>query len=149
METLQQTLKTVMAGYTGPALNGESLLTTSADGRLLTVVSIGQVAGETVVDCGLIARVAGERIVIDHDANNKPLIDALMQAGVPRERVVLAYAGEKVQVLVQRPGQSAPMGRVYLERHRQRESVGHSLTNVICLGCNRDLTAWLQAAGVR
>ena|SRR5579885_2900085 len=96
METLKQTLKTVMAGYTGPALNGESLLTTSADGRLLTVVSIGQVAGETVVDCGLIARVAGERIVIDHDANNKPLIDALMQAGVPRERVVLAYAGERV-----------------------------------------------------
>ncbi len=96
METLQHTLKAAMAGYAGPALNGESLLTTSADGRVLTVVSIGQVAGETVVDIGLIARVVEERVVIDRDVNNKPLVDALMQAGVPRRQIVLAYAGESL-----------------------------------------------------
>jgi len=94
METLQHTLKAAMAGYAGPALNGESLLTASADGRVLTIVSIGPVAGETVVDIGLIARVVDERVIIDRDANNKPLIDALLQAGVPRRQIVLVYAGE-------------------------------------------------------
>ena len=94
METLQHTLKTALAGYAGPALNGESLLTANADGRVLTIVSIGPVAGETVVDIGLIARVVDERVIIDRDVNNKPLIDALLQAGVPRRQIVLVYAGE-------------------------------------------------------
>lgn len=96
METLQHTLKVVMSGYTGRGLNDESLLTTSDDGRLLTVVSISQVRGETVVDTGLIVRLVSNLIVIDRDNNNKPLVDALLQAGVSREQIVLAYAGETV-----------------------------------------------------
>ena len=96
METLQHALKTVMNGYTGRGLNAESVLTTSDDGRLLTVVSIGQVRGETVVDTGLIVRLIGDIIVIDRDNNNKPLVDALVQAAVPREQIVLAYAGETI-----------------------------------------------------
>lgn len=96
METLQHTLKAVMLGYTGPGLNDESVLTASDDGRLVTVVSIGRVRGETVVDTGLIVRMIGDIIVIDRDNNNKPLVDALLQAGVPREQIVLAYAGETI-----------------------------------------------------
>lgn len=96
METLHHTLKAAMLGYTGRGLNDESVLTTSADGHLLTVVSIGQVRGEIVVDTGLIVRLLGDSIVIDRDNNNKPLVDALVQAGVPREQIVLAYAGETI-----------------------------------------------------
>lgn len=75
-------------------LNGESVLTASANGQVLTVVSVGEVAGKTVVDTGLTTRVVGTHIVIDHDTNNKPLVDALVQAGVPRSQIVLTYAGE-------------------------------------------------------
>ena len=67
-----------------------------AQRNVLTVASIGHVAGETVVDIGLIARVVDGRVVIDRDVNNKPLVDALLQAGVPRRQIVLAYAGETV-----------------------------------------------------
>lgn len=28
--------------------------------------------------------------------NNKPLVDALMQAGIPRAQIILGYAGEAV-----------------------------------------------------
>ena len=41
----------------------------------------------------LIARVVDGRVVIDRDVNNKPLVGALLQPGVPRR---LAYAGETV-----------------------------------------------------
>ncbi len=84
----------MIGGYTGQGLNGESVLTTSEDGRLLTVVSISQVRGETIVDAGLIVRLVNDLIAIDRDTNNKPLFEALQQAGVPREQIVLAYAGE-------------------------------------------------------
>jgi vancomycin permeability regulator SanA len=49
-----------------------------------------------VVDTGLIVRTIGDIIVIDRDNNSKPLFDALLQAGVPREQIVLAYAGESI-----------------------------------------------------
>ncbi len=48
------------------------------------------------VDTGLVARVAGDRIIVERDVNDKPLVDALVQAGVPRRSIVLAYAGESV-----------------------------------------------------
>ncbi len=44
----------------------------------------------------LVARVAGDRIIVERDVNDKPLVDALGQAGVPRRSIVLAYAGESV-----------------------------------------------------
>jgi hypothetical protein len=83
-----------MEGYAGSALNGWSYLTSSADQLFYTVTSVGQVRDQHIVDTGLVARIAGERIVIEHDVNDKPLVDALLQAGVPREQIVLAYAGE-------------------------------------------------------
>jgi hypothetical protein len=42
----------------------------------------------------LFARIIDETIIIESDNTNKPLVDALMDAGVPRTQIILAYAGE-------------------------------------------------------
>jgi hypothetical protein len=43
----------------------------------------------------VLARVVGDYVVIDEDTTDKPLVDALMiNGGIPRERIILAYAGE-------------------------------------------------------
>jgi hypothetical protein len=44
----------------------------------------------------VMARVEGEKIIIEEDRTfDKPLYEALMaNAGIPREQIVLAYAGE-------------------------------------------------------
>jgi len=42
----------------------------------------------------LFARYVADTIVIEHDATDKPLVEALTAAGVPRDHIVLAYAGE-------------------------------------------------------
>jgi hypothetical protein len=34
--------------------------------------------------------------VIDDDRHSNPFYEALMQAGIPRDQIVLAYAGEPV-----------------------------------------------------
>lgn len=45
----------------------------------------------------VLARVVREYIVIEEDVTDKPLVDALMvNAGVPRAKIVLAYRGEKL-----------------------------------------------------
>ncbi len=94
MDRLIETLRQTLEGYVGDALNGYSYLTESKDGTAFTVVSVGYLPDKRIVDVSLIVRLVGDRIVIERDVNDKPLVDALLQANIPREQIVLAYAGE-------------------------------------------------------
>ncbi len=96
MAALTQILEENMRGYAGEALNGYSYLTKSADGSLYTIVSVGQIPERHFVETGLIARIMGDQIIIEQDLNDKPLVDALLEAGIPRQKIVLAYAGESL-----------------------------------------------------
>jgi hypothetical protein len=42
-------------------------------------------------------RIDGDRVIIEEDVTDRPLVDALVQAGIPREKIVLAYAGEAAE----------------------------------------------------
>lgn len=44
----------------------------------------------------VLARVVGDKVVIEEDNTDKKLIDALRQRGIPREQIILAYAGEPI-----------------------------------------------------
>ena len=46
-------------------------------------------AGITVM-----ARIVDDHVVIDQDITDRPLYEALVGAGIPREQIILAYAGE-------------------------------------------------------
>ena len=101
MDRLRETLLAVLEGYTGSAFNRFSYLTSSADQRHFVVTSVGMVRGKRIVNTGLIVQLAENQIIIDHDINSKPLVDALMQAGVARTQIILAYADEPVpEILV-------------------------------------------------
>ncbi|MAS37166.1 MAG: hypothetical protein CL610_24410 [Anaerolineaceae bacterium] len=43
----------------------------------------------------VMARIVGENIVIDEDTTDRPLYEALLRRGIPREKIILAYAGEQ------------------------------------------------------
>lgn len=96
MDSLKHTLKEVMAGYAVKGLNGYSVLTMSADQSVLTIVSTANVKGKRLTTTSLIATVENEQILVEHDINSEPLVDALVQAGIPRSQIILAYAGEPV-----------------------------------------------------
>ncbi|MDQ7028108.1 MAG: element excision factor XisI family protein [Anaerolineae bacterium] len=89
-------LRTEIEKYTGEALNGQSYLAENIDSCLFTVISIGEFKGKHVSFADLIVRVVGDKIVIDDDRNSDPFYEALMQAGIAREQIILAYAGEPV-----------------------------------------------------
>jgi hypothetical protein len=94
MDNLRETVRLTIEGYAGKALNAHSYLTVSPDQSLFTVVAIGHIKGEHFTTTGLVVRLTGNTVVIEHDVNDKPLVDALVQAGVSRGQIVLAYAGE-------------------------------------------------------
>ena len=99
METLKETLLRVMAGYAGEALNGDLYLTTNEDAGVYVVVGIADDVDERVVDAGLVVRLAQEKIVIEYDGNDKPLYKTLIQAGIPRAQIILAYVGERMEAV--------------------------------------------------
>jgi len=94
MDTLRQILIQELEKYAGKAFNGYSYLTMSRDQTRFVITSIGDVRGDRVVNTAIVAQIVDDTIVIDWDIYDKPLVDALLQAGIPRDKIVLAYAGE-------------------------------------------------------
>jgi hypothetical protein len=100
MASLNETVRGVVAEYAGKALNGYSYLTQSDDGNIFTVVDVARVKGKHISGVSLIVRVAEGKVIVERDQNDKLVVDALLQAGIQREAIILAYAGEPVPEIV-------------------------------------------------
>jgi len=96
MDSLKVVVRQVMAGYAGKGLNGISYLTHNEDETIFTVTDFGRIRGERVSGVSLIVEIVSDLIIIDRDQNDKILLDALLQAGILREQIILAYKGEPV-----------------------------------------------------
>ena len=95
---IKQIIASVLQGYTGVALNGHQYLTHNADETVWTVVAVGNVRGTRIADTSIVVQLIGDRIIVERDVNDKPVVNALLQAGIPRDSIILAYAGEAVPV---------------------------------------------------
>lgn len=96
MDSLKETVKTVMSSYAKKGFNGHTYLTVSEDGTFLVVTGIGNTRSGRVVSPALAVHIIGDTIVIEADNTNKPLLDALLDAGIARSQIILAYNGELV-----------------------------------------------------
>ncbi len=97
MGDLAKILKETMADYAQEAVNGYTYLTSNEDDTFFSVIAVADIIGKKHVFMSLVAQIVGEMISIEHDANNKPLVDALVQNGMPREKIILTYLGESLE----------------------------------------------------
>ena len=44
----------------------------------------------------VLARIEGDTVIIEEDTTDRPLVDSLVHAGIPRAKIIRAYAGETV-----------------------------------------------------
>jgi XisI protein len=96
VDTIREILIRELEKYTGKAFNGYSFLAVSRDQAHFVITSVGYVRGQRIVNTAMIVEIVSNKIVIDRDIYDKQLVDALLQASVPREQIILAYAGEPV-----------------------------------------------------
>ena len=66
----------------------------NADNTAFAVIASASVRGKPVVNTGILARVESGVVIIERDMNDKQVVDALVQNGVSRDKIILAYAGE-------------------------------------------------------
>lgn len=97
MESLQKALADAVKEYAVEGANFTSVLTTSENRNTFAVVDFAtDDEGKHFTAVSIIVRMVGENVVIEQDDNDKPLVDALLGAGIPRQQIVLAYEGEAV-----------------------------------------------------
>jgi len=84
--------------YAGPAYKAKTYYIEDPKRHIYTVIIVPDdnyplnlKAGVTVM-----ARIVGDKVVIDQDITDRPLYEELIRAGIPRSQIVLAYAGEKL-----------------------------------------------------
>lgn len=94
MDDLKITLQEILMGYAGEGLNSYAYLMSNADDTAFAVIASASVRGNPVVNTGILARVENDMIIIERDMNDKQVVDALVQNGVPRDKIILAYLGE-------------------------------------------------------
>jgi len=96
MGALKEAIHREISSYVGRGVNGYSYLIASPEQTDWTVVFVLNIDGQRVVRSGLIVRLWKDTVLIEQDTNEPPLADALIQAGIPRSQIILAYAGEPV-----------------------------------------------------
>lgn len=96
MDTITTIVEREMAGYARHGLNGYSYLISDRDHQAYTVISIGYVDNKRLASADLIVRIIGEQVIVDHDDNYPPLVETLIDVGLSRDQIILAYAGEPV-----------------------------------------------------
>jgi hypothetical protein len=99
VDNLRETIDGVIRGYAVKAYNGISYATRNEEDDIWCVVEIGIWQGKRIARANTILRIMSNQVVIDVDVNTKPVYEALLQAGIPREKIVLAYAGEEAKVM--------------------------------------------------
>lgn len=98
--TLRQILIDEMRQYAGEGMNAVSYLTISEDGCLYAVIDIAMVRGQQLVGTVLVARLVENRIFIELDRNDKPLIDALRARSIPEHQIVQNYRHSQIAEIV-------------------------------------------------
>lgn len=98
MDSLNEIVREEVRKYAAQGRGGNILLFSILDEAHQTyaVNAVDYPTRKQVAGVVVLARIVGDQVVIEEDATDRPLVDALMQRGIPRSQIVLAYEGEPI-----------------------------------------------------
>lgn len=98
MDSLKTILREEVAKYAGGGRGANIILFPLLDDehQVYGVNAVDYPTREEVAGVVVLARIVGDKVVIEEDTTDKKLVDALLQRGIPRAQIVLAYSGEPI-----------------------------------------------------
>lgn len=88
---LQTIVQQVVSDYATPAIKATTYFTHDPQKQVYTVISVPDQPRQFRAGIVVMARIEGDSVIIDEDITDRPLVDALIEAGVAREKITLAY----------------------------------------------------------
>jgi hypothetical protein len=96
MDTLKETLKKTVWEYAGGGNNLQTFPVLNEEAQVYSVLVINTPVRTLSAGIVVMARIVDQHIIIEEDITDRPLYEALMARGIPRERIILAYVGESL-----------------------------------------------------
>jgi hypothetical protein len=105
MENLNQIIRDTLDYYVagGSGFKMRLFPVFDDDHQTYTVLAFDYPAREAEPGIVVMLRVVGDTVVVEEDASNKPVLDRLEANGIPRDKIILAYAGEPVPDPIEMP----------------------------------------------
>lgn len=94
MDKLDAVVKEAVFGYAGGGANVKLFPLVNEELHVYAVNIIDYPIRKRPAAVVVIARVDGDKVIIEEDLTDRPLLDQLLHRGIPRSQIVLAYAGE-------------------------------------------------------
>jgi hypothetical protein len=83
-------------GYERPALKATTYAISDEERQRYAAVIVPDYPRKFDAGIMVMARVADDMVIVEHDSTDRPLWKELMRAGIPRDRIILTYAGEQM-----------------------------------------------------
>jgi hypothetical protein len=96
MDSLEETLKQTMLWYAADNDNIKMSFLSNETEHTHGVILITTPIHERSPMIAVLARVADNKIIIEEDNTDRPLYQALMDAGISRNQIILAYVNEPI-----------------------------------------------------
>ena len=96
MASLAETVKNEVFSYAGGGHNIRVFALSNEEKQVYAVTVVDTPHGDEPAGIVVMARVDGDRVIIEEDTTDKPIYEVLMFRGIPREKIILAYAGEAI-----------------------------------------------------
>ncbi len=92
---LSQIVQREVEGYARPMLKGRSYILADNRAQVFAVVDVpDHFPRKFPSGIAVLARVEGNFVIIEEDTTDRPLVDELTRAGIPREQIICTYIGE-------------------------------------------------------
>src|SRR5579859_7378469 len=92
MASLTDVVKEVVFSYASGGLNLRMYPLSNEDQRVYAVNVIDVPERNQPAAVVVLARIEDDKVIIEENITDRPLVEALVKAGIPRERIMLKYA---------------------------------------------------------
>lgn len=94
LNALAQIVRNVVQDYSGLSIGSITYAVHDDEQQIYSVLIVPDHPRRFKSRVMVMARVVGDTVVIDEDTTDRPLVSELVRAGIPREKIVLAYLPE-------------------------------------------------------
>lgn len=96
MDNLATVVAETIQSYVGGGFSLKTFLVTNPLDSTYAVLAADVPVHKRPAGIIVFARIVGDYVVIEEDTTDRPLVDKLTAKGIPREKIICAYAGESL-----------------------------------------------------